>query len=279
MPAAADQSSRKQPLVYRLPSLLSRTRHTLGRIWRQLAWSQPPATILHITHYKAGSQWVRRILEELAQPWIVAPRPDRSQFLSKAVLPRRVYPTLYITKQELELIELPQKTRRFIVIRDLRDTLVSAYFSLKVSHRPVTSLMSDYRAMLSALEQEDALLKMIRQVCRPIAAIQRSWLGGPDEVLKYEELLLRDEEILGRVLLDHCELPVSRERFRHVVAGNRFEKRTGGRKRGEEDLTAHERKGIAGDWKNHFTDRVAKAFKEHYGDLLVAAGYESDDRW
>ena len=120
---------------------------------------------------------------------------------------------------------------------------------------------------------------MIRQVCTPIAAIQQSWLGGPDEVLKYEDLLARDEEILARVLLDQCELPASRKRFAQVIAANRFEARTGGRKPGAEDLASHERKGVAGDWKNHFTDRVAKAFKDRYGELLVATGYERDDRW
>jgi hypothetical protein len=98
-------------------------------------------------------------------------------------------------------------------------------------------------------------------------------------VLKYEDLLVRDEEILARVLLDECLLPASRDYLGKVVAANRFEARTGGRKPGAEDLGSHERKGVAGDWKNHFTDRVAKAFKERYGELLVATGYEADDRW
>jgi sulfotransferase family protein len=279
LPQLVDSAAPRQPLVRRLPGLLSRTRHTISRIWRRLATPQPPVTVLHVTHYKAGSQWVRRILEELAEPWVVVPRTDGSQFLELPVLPHRVYPTLYVTRQEVERTHLPAGTERFIIIRDLRDTLISAYFSLKVSHNPITQQMSSYRAMLGSMRQEDGLIRMIRQILKPIAAIQRSWLGGADEVLKYEDLLVRDEEILSRVLLDQCQLPSSRVRFRQVVASNRFEALTGGRKPGAEDLASHERKGVAGDWRNYFTDRVARTFKDYYGALLIETGYEHDDRW
>jgi hypothetical protein len=36
---------------------------------------------------------------------------------------------------------------------------------------------------------------------------------------------------------------------------------------------AHQRKAIAGDWRNYFSERVKQAFKARYGDLLVASGY------
>ena len=279
MPPEVDHLSTKQPLVYRLPGLLSRTRRKLGNFWRWVARPTPPHTVFHVTHYKAGSQWIRQILHELASPWIVAPRHDGSQYLKDPIRPHHIYPTIYATREQFESVTVPADSRRFVVIRDLRDTLISAYFSLKISHTPLTARMVNYRAMLTATSQEAALIRMIEQVCMPIAAIQRSWLGGPDEVLKYEDLLLHDEEILARVLLDHCRIPVNRTNFRQIITGNRFERRTGGRKRGEEDPTSHERKGIAGDWKNHFTDRIAKEFKYRYGELLVATGYERDDRW
>jgi hypothetical protein len=279
MPPAIDPSHRKRPLVSRLPGLLSQTRVTLGRVWRWLAHPMPPVTVFHVTHYKAGSQWVRRILEELAGPWVVPPRVGGEQFRVEPIRPCHIYPTIYATREEFESVATPADARRFVIIRDLRDTLISAYFSLKVSHRPITPEMTNYRALLGTLSQEEALIKMIRQVCMPFAAIQRSWLAGPDEVLKYEDLLARDEEILAHVLLDRCQIPASRDRFQQVIAANRFEARTGGRKPGAEDPTSHERKGVAGDWKNHFTDRVAKVFKDRYGELLVAAGYERDDRW
>ena len=203
---------------------------------------------------------------------------QRDQFLRQRVRPARVYPTLYVTREQFAQAELPREWRRFVVIRDLRDTLVSAYFSLRVSHDSLHPEMAQYRTMLNGLGTEQALLRMIRQWCKPIAAIQQSWVGGPDEILKYEDLLARDVDLLERVLLGHCGLPVSADRLRKVILANRFEARSG-RQRGEENIASHERKGVAGDWRNHFSDKVAKEFKSHYGELLVATGYEKDERW
>ena len=69
------------------------------------------------------------------------------------------------------------------------------------------------------------------------------------------------------------------EQVREAVLACRFEHLTGGRRRGQEDVRSHERKGVAGDWRRHFTDRVTRAFKERFGDLLVATGYEKDLHW
>ncbi|MDA0369019.1 MAG: sulfotransferase domain-containing protein [Proteobacteria bacterium] len=39
------------------------------------------------------------------------------------------------------------------------------------------------------------------------------------------------------------------------------------------------RRGIAGDWQNHFTPKVSRVFKDMAGDALVALGYEADLDW
>ena len=100
--------------------------------------------IFHITHQKAGSQWINRILHALCYNRLVLPevesvptheRPlEGVQFLKKPVRPGSIYPTLYLTREEFNTVPLPRHHRRFIVIRDPRDTMVSAYFSYKVSH-------------------------------------------------------------------------------------------------------------------------------------------------
>jgi len=88
-----------------------------------------------------------------------------------------------------------------------------------------------------------------------------------------------DVEILEKVLLDKCLFPVQRDAFREIVISNRFEMLTGGRQRGVEDLGAHERKGVPGDWKNIFTDKLRSMFKNKYGQLLINTGYERDLDW
>jgi hypothetical protein len=253
---------------------------TILRMTRFMAWgrSTPAPTIFHITHHKAGSQWLNRIFQTLAFDRLVLPEVQNHQFLHRPIAAGRIYPTLYITHEQFESVALPRCWRRFVVIRDLRDTLISLYFSMKHSHRLLTDLMRTRRAVLNELSQEDGLLYLIDCGLTPMAQVQWSWRSARESIIRYEELLQRDEQILSRVLLDHCRLDITPKRLREVVRSHRFEAQSG-RKPGTEDAQAHERKGIAGDWRNHFTDRVRAEFKRCYGSLLIATGYEKDFNW
>jgi hypothetical protein len=52
-----------------------------------------------------------------------------------------------------------------------------------------------------------------------------------------------------------------------------------GRDRGQEDRKRFYRKGVVGDWKNHFTEEDKRAFKALAGDMLIQLGYEKDMSW
>lgn len=239
----------------------------------------PSPTIVHVTHWKAGSQWIHRILIACVPDLVVTPRVDQSQFLNATLLTGRVYPTVYVTRDEYATAKASPSTKRFIVIRDLRDTLVSAYFSIKLSHPVLMDEHLRLRASLHTKSLEDGLLYLLNVWLHFCADIQRSWLGAPDQMIRYEDLLDNDHEILERVLIDQCRLPVNRDRLHAVITANRFEALTGGRRRGQENQMAHERKGIAQDWRNYFSDAVKDTFKACYGELLVATGYEPDSSW
>jgi lipopolysaccharide transport system ATP-binding protein len=150
---------------------------------------------------------------------------------------------------------------------------------MKISHRILVPGQDQRRALLNSLSIEEGLLHALDVGLPGSARIQQSWLEAGEELLHYEDLLLRDEEILVPLLTRKCSLGVSAETVRKAIASCRFEKLTGGRSRGEEDVTSHERKGVAGDWRNHFTERVKREFKARYGDLLIATGYEKDHAW
>ncbi len=64
-----------------------------------------------------------------------------------------------------------------------------------------------------------------------------------------------------------------------IVDRHRFSRKAGGRERGVEDAHNHYRKGIAGDWRNHFEPVHVEYFKRNYNDLLLKLGYETDPRW
>lgn len=222
---------------------------------------------------------MRKILEACVPDRIVTPQVYETQFFTEPIQSGGVYPTTYVTREQFYSVTLPQSWKRFIVIRDLRDTLVSAYFSIKVSHQVIADEIVKRRAVLNSVNEEGGLLYLLDDWLPSSAAIQASWLKSEEPIWKYEDLLQNDHAIFEQILLDQCQLPVSRERFREVVEANQFEKLSAGRQRGTEDVKSHERKGISGDWKNHFTDKVKKEFKEKYGQLLIATGYESGLDW
>lgn len=241
---------------------------------KRVAWP----TVVHVTHWKAGSQWIYKILLGCVPDRIVPPQLEMAQVLDEAILPGGVYPTVYVTREEFEQIKLPSDVRPFVVIRDLRDTLVSFYYSLKLSHPVIHPSVAEERALLQSMSVDEGLIHVM-DVWLPLCSrIQESWLAVDAPIVRYEDLLEADLPILERVLLDTCGLPVDRELFREVVLANRFD-RLSGRSRGEEDQHAHERKGIAGDWRRHFAGRIKGAFKARFGELLVAAGYENDLAW
>lgn len=235
--------------------------------------------VFHVTHWKAGSQWIANILRQCVPDLIVQPQGFNEQFRIWPIAPGKVYPTVYVTREEFESARLPAQWRRFVVIRDLRDTLVSAYFSFKISHPILDPEIAWLRGELNRLEFEEGLIFLMKEWLHDCAEIQISWIESGEPVIDYNDLLENDVEILEKILLDQCLLPLPRERFREIVKANRFEKLTQGRPRGKENTAVHERKGIAGDWQNYFTDRIKKIFKARFGGVLVASGHEKDLSW
>src|SRR6266511_3269713 len=159
-------------------------------------------TLVHVTHWKAGSQWIHRILRGIASDRVIQPENENAQFLRRPIRPAIIYPTVYVTKQEFDKTALPPFSARFVVIRDLRDTLVSHYFSVKISHTEDTPEIREWRSGLQALSNEDGLLRMLDfPDFQKSAAIQQSWQQSAEPLLRYEELIQQDEELIENLLL------------------------------------------------------------------------------
>jgi hypothetical protein len=102
-------------------------------------------------------------------------------------------------------------------------------------------------------------------------------LGANYGEIRYEDLLERPEEEMKR-MLEFLGADASERTVRRCVDAASFEKLAEGRERGQEAASFF-RKGIAGDWKNVFTEQDKRDFKAVAGDLLVALRYEEDDDW
>jgi hypothetical protein len=103
--------------------------------------------------------------------------------------------------------------------------------------------------------------------------------GRPNiSYLSYEQLLESPMQTLTDALLTF--LPEVDEN-RLIQAINRYTfLNMSGRQPGEEDRADMvRRKGVAGDWKNHFTPEAAEVFDHYAGDVLIDLGYVSDRNW
>ena len=96
--------------------------------------------------------------------------------------------------------------------------------------------------------------------------------------VRYEDLLERPEEELGRLLV-FLGAEASEETAARCVGAASFERLSGGRERGEEDSSSFFRKGVAGDWRGFFTEEDRRTFKDTAGEVLVELGYERGRDW
>ena len=86
--------------------------------------------------------------------------------------------------------------------------------------------------------------------------------GEPRSVARLHKVLPR----IPLRTLPYSYIPMVLERFT-------FTRLASGRKPGEVDEMNHYRKGVPGDWRNYFTERHLKAFRQRYGDLAERLGY------
>jgi len=110
--------------------------------------------------------------------------------------------------------------------------------------------------------------------------VMNTWYYDDLDILeiKFESLTQNPFEIFSKIF-NHIEIEIEKDHLTSILDEFSFKKLSGGRKKGEEDVSNHFRKGVPGDWKNHFTQEHIDHFKEKWGDLIIKLGYEKDNTW
>jgi len=249
--------------------------------------------VYHCCVHKTASQWVRKLLQdrrtykysglevynyEQQLPGKVDPRRLTERTFAEAFPKGKIITPIYIDQPGLKGIPKPKTFRAFFVMRDPRDIVVSRYFSFKVSH-PVMGDISKLREDLNTMSEEEGLGYVIDQLAtRGLFDALRSWakISPADRELatfRYEDLTDSNQFATWQRLYAHCDIRIPDSVLRGLLERNSFSALTKGRERGAEDVKAHLRKGVHGDWKNHFTPAVGKKFRAVTGTLVDELGY------
>ncbi|MHC4218062.1 MAG: sulfotransferase domain-containing protein [Planctomycetota bacterium] len=182
------------------------------------------------------------------------------------------------------------------VLRDGRDALVSYFRALSAKaadgngRRQTSGERRLIRRFVSKADGSADIAAFVeRQLTarKPLAAPcnwadhVRSFLEArnPNVVLlRYEDLLRDGQTALAEMLRELTGEEPDLERVRNAIEKFSFA-RQAGRPAGEEVRSAWLRKGVSGDWANHFTPEAAEIFDHHCGDTLIEVGYEQDHSW
>lgn len=163
------------------------------------------------------------------------------------------------------------------LFRDPRDMLISGYFSSMYSHPAEDHLnLAKHRARILELPKEAGLLAQIDYMMW-IFDDMRDWNFNDARFynMRFEDMYASEEQTIKhtKVMVSALNMILTDKEVEDVCGRYTFENLAGGRKKGVEDQGHHFRKGVSGDWKNHWNSELDAVFMERYGDLVKAYGY------
>jgi sulfotransferase 6B1 len=188
----------------------------------------------------------------------------------------RFHPSLRDLIRELEF-------KQILLLRDPRDVVVSNMFFTK--EQPDVQYHKYYSEVLNT--DEERIMATIRGFGQhtvtdhPRASIREMFEGYTPWLEDPSTLVIRFEDLIGprgggvsrkqldeiKRIADFVERPISKEHAQQL-AQNMYSRGS---------LTY--RKGIIGDWQNHFTEDHRRVFKQVAGDILIRLGYEKNTDW
>ena len=213
---------------------------------------------------KSGGSW----LADMIADYLQIPRP---------LMP--VFPLGFRCVVHSHWSYSPKLHRVFYLIRDGRDVAVSGYFRAigEIQDPPYASTRAYFRGRFPSLfdpsidltSPRETLPRFIEEWVRHPGGTTHTW---PDHVaqwafdrphvvlIRYEDLLKDAAGVLSRAIPVHSGEPTDPERLEATVRKFTFERQSG-RRAGQEVRGAILRKGVAGDWRNHFTRRAGEVVR------------------
>jgi hypothetical protein len=256
---------------------------------------RPRSLLAYFGHHKAASDWIHNIARDACQEMglnyvYIHNARQFDHDLGSFVRREKIDFLTYANADLSEVKDCLNCIRGFHVVRDPRDITVSAYFSHLYSHSAddFPRLVGHREKLRQSTKEQGLLLEL--EFEKPNFDKMNSWDYALPNVLelKMEQIIREPGEHFRRIFAflgvldgDGGGLPrkFTAKDLAAILDRYDFAKQSGGRKPGQEDPKSHYRKGVPGDWKNHFTEEHKTSFKQNFNDLLVKLGYEQSDNW
>ena len=247
----------------------------VGALQRYLLWHYMGSVTNHIrvTEFpKSGGTWLCQMLGAL----LGLPFPRNQAMKWQRAIFHSHYPGSI------------GNNKTILLVRDGRDVMVSAYYHFILGHDLNPSFLTEeWRKRLGVMDYQNieqhlpafidlffTHFKVGGRVMNWSDYINSFDLNSPYlYVVKYEDLL-QDCTTTMQDLVNYLGYPdITSVKIESVVANYSF-RNISGRTAGQEDSSQFLRKGIAGDWKNKFTEEATQRFDTWAKPQLELLGYE-----
>lgn len=180
--------------------------------------------------------------------------------------------------------------RPIVVWRDGRDIMVSwYYYTLFLNERNNQRQVASFRKAMPFHDYDDIRTNLpvfieLSFTRQPYPRFSWSdfvhrWYDRPGVIhTRYEEMQQNAVAEMRRVFSEITGEELATARAEEIVDNYSFA-RQAGRNPGQEDKASFLRKGIVGDWRNHFSREACEIFQHHAGEAMTLLGYERDDSW
>lgn len=266
----------REPLNHKSMKLM--LEHT--RYWASIGWDilhgRSSQGIYVLGYVKSGTNWLCHLLSgilgiPILEAWTIR-------------LPA-LHPCIYHIHRFIPIESVRKRT--IYIMRDGRDTLVSYYFHIVRDQGKDKQRAERYIGRPLTFDNiRENLPDFIRYIQNHrYSSVDwrthiETWQRHRERyvVIRYEDMLADTAGEVSRGIEELTGKRPDAERVRSIVQQQDFRTVTK-RERGLQDNNEFMRKGINGDWRNHFSRAAAEKFNEYAGSLLFDLNYESDPDW
>ncbi len=232
-------------------------------------------TLYVIGYPRTGTTWLCRLVSEawntpiatISRTWFAGHAAEGKNRPGEFIV-RHGHPLPRILKTEFE-----EKDWAVFIYRDPRDVIISQSYYFKKHFR-------------QALKDSIAGKRGGGVLDHPIKFYYRTWLDSNMQIYTTTYELLHEDPVRELENIQQCIGIEPKMDFEKSVQAQAF----GVRKQwtqqhgqnlnmGKEYHVKFLRKGIVGDWKNHFNREDCQKIQEEMGDLLIELGYETSPDW